>query len=118
MLCFTTPQTSVTIFFVGLGLTGLAECFKQSSLTPTLQATLKKEELGSGMSLNSMAGTLGSTLSVCLCGVIQSQIAPDTSVVADLSKACNIIFFTCVVAGVLVILLASTLVRPSKKAEA
>ncbi|MDR0719650.1 MAG: MFS transporter [Treponema sp.] len=112
MLSFTSPSTTLMVFFIGLGLTGIAESFKQAALTPALQSALTAENMGSGMSLNSMMGAMGSAVSGCVFGVVFDAIAPDTKVIPDLAKAGNAVFLIATLSGLLVCLLACSLVRP------
>lgn len=118
MLCFLSPTTTLMVFFIGLGLTGIAESFKQSSVMPAMQSTLTAENMGSGMSLNSMMGSMGSAISACVFGVIFDSVAPDTSIVSDLTAASNAVFMVAAVSGVVVAVLAFLLVRPKKAAPA
>ena len=117
-LSFITTSTTLTVFLVGLGLTGIAESFKQASVTPVLQTSLTAENMGSGMSLNSMIGTMGSTIGSCVYGVVFDRIAPDPSVAADLTSATNAVFMVSAVTGILVVIAAFLLIRPKKETEA
>ena len=112
MLSFISPTTTLMVFFVGLGLTGIAESFKQSALMPALQSTLTAENMGSGMSLNSTMGTIGSTISACVFGIIYNGLAPDPTVLSDLSNASNMIFIVSAASGLAVCLLGVFLLRP------
>lgn len=112
MLCFSSSTTPLMIFYIGLGLTGIAESFKQASLVPALQSTLTAENMGSGMSLNSMIGTLGSTVSACLYGIVFDAIAPDPGILPKLTTATNTVFMVSTATGLCVCMLAFLLVKP------
>jgi MFS family permease len=117
MLSFTSPNTTLMVFFIGLGVTGIAESFKQAALTPALQGALTSENMGSGMSLNSMMGAMGSAVSGCIFGVVFDAIAPNTKVISDLAKAGNAVFLVATISGLLVCFLACFLVRPKNPAS-
>ena len=116
-LCFIKPSTSLMVFFIGLGLTGIAESFKQASVTPVLQTSLTAENMGSGMSLNSMIGTMGSTVGSCVFGVVFDRIAPDTSIITNLTAATNAVFMVSAITGIIVVVVAFFLIKPKKVEE-
>ena len=47
---FTTPSTSIIIYFVALTITGIAESYRSVSITPSAQATLQPADMGVGTS--------------------------------------------------------------------
>jgi len=115
---FTTAASSLIPFFVGLGFTGIAESTKQSTSAPAIQSTLTADNMGSGMSLNSMMGSLGSAIGACVFGVIYDVICPDATIIADVNAACNVIFRVAAISGLLVCLLAYVFIRPKKTESA
>lgn len=117
MLGFLSPTTTMAVFFIGLGFTGIAESFKQAAVTPVLQGILTSENMGSGVSLNGMIGALGSAISACLFGVIFDSIAPDVSILPDLTRAGRVVFTVAAATGLVVSLLAFFLLRPKKGEE-
>ena len=117
MLSFNSATTTLMVFFIGLGMTGISESFKQSALTPALQTSLTSENMGSGMSLNSMMGSLGSALSACVFGVVFDAIAPNPTVISDITKASNMVFTLATVSGAIVCLLAYVFLKPKKPTE-
>lgn len=117
MLGFNTPNTTIMVFFVGLGITGIAEAFKQSALTPIVQSTLTAQNMGSGMSLNTMMGSMGSAISTCIFGMIYGSITPDPNVIPDLTRGTNTVFLAAAISGLFVSLISFLLIRPKKKVE-
>ena len=115
-MSFISPDTTLMVFLVGLGVTGIAESFKQSALTPALQATLTTENMGSGMSLNSMMGSMGSAISASVFGVVYNAVCPDASVITDLTRAINACFMMAAATGLIVAVLAFVFMRPKKTA--
>lgn len=69
-LIFTNASTPVMIFFVGLGITGIAESFRSISITPVAQSELEKKDLGVGTSLITFMNTLGGLVCAALSGVL------------------------------------------------
>ena len=67
---FTTPSTSIIIYFVALTITGIAESYRSVSITPSAQATLQPADMGVGTSLvnfvNSLANNCSSSIRSCL----------------------------------------------------
>lgn len=118
MISFNTTNTTLMVFFVGFGITGIAEAFKQSALTPTVQSTLTAQNMGSGMSLNTMMGSMGSAISSCVFGAIYSSIVPDPNIIPDLIRGTNAVFLTAGVSGLFVSLIAFFLIRTRKTVEA
>lgn len=69
-LGFTTPSTSIIIYFVAISLTGLAESFRSVSVTPAAQATLKPQDLGVGTALVTFVNSLASLFSSVIYGAV------------------------------------------------
>lgn len=118
IISFVSPGMSLWLFFIGLGITGIAESFKQSSLTPAVQSVLTAENMGSGMGVNAMMGSMGSALSTCVFGVVFDSMAPDTSIVESVPAAASAVFLVAAASGLVVCLLAFWFVRPRSKVQA
>lgn len=67
---FTTGNTPVTLYFVALALTGVAESFRAVSITPAAQASLDPSELGIGTSLVTFMNSLSPLLAAAVCGIV------------------------------------------------
>ncbi|MCL2164451.1 MAG: MFS transporter [Oscillospiraceae bacterium] len=115
IMSFITLSSTLMVFFIGLGLTGVAESFKQASLVTTVQNSLTAENMGSGISLNSMMGTLGATVSTCIYGLIFDNIAPDVSVTENLLSASNVVHIISALTGVIALVAAFLFIRPQKR---
>ena len=55
---FTTPSTSIIIYFVALTITGIAESYRSVAITPSAQATLQPADMGVGTSLVNFVNSL------------------------------------------------------------
>ena len=69
-LVFVNASTPVMIFFVGIGVTGIAESFRSVSITPVAQAELEKKDLGVGTSLITFMNTVGALICAAVSGVL------------------------------------------------
>jgi len=114
MMSFVSPTTPLWIIYVAIGITGLTESFKSVALTPSIQANLTKENMASGGSMISFAGTFASTIGSVILGLVFDTICPDASNIANLNKATNATFIVCVITSLIVALLAVLCVRPKK----
>lgn len=85
-LSFTTPNTSILIYFVAIALTGVAESYRAVSITPAAQTTLEPQDLGVGTSLVTFMNSLSGLLAGAVSGVIF-----DAS--SNVNSAVNSIFF-------------------------
>jgi len=119
ILSFTTPATSVTVFFVALSLTGIAEGFKQVAIMPYIQSQLSKEDMCAGSAVNGWFGSLSGTITGCILGIIYNSGVPSnvTPTVPMLNAAINNIFMYTAATGVLIMLIAFFVVRGNKKDE-
>lgn len=101
-LSFTTKATTVIMFMVALAVTGIAESFRSTSVTPYLQTTLSPHELGVGTALSNFVNSLSSLFASALSGVIFDAQK------GSINTAINSIFITLTVvalAGLLVVIL-------------
>lgn len=76
MMSFNSTSTPLMVFFVAMGLTGIAESFYSAVQMPIVQGSLTAENMGSGMSLSGMMGTLSSSVSGCIYGIILNGVCP------------------------------------------
>lgn len=114
-MAITGAAPSIVGCAIGLGITGIAECFKQSSVTPAATNALPQEQYGSGMSLISMAGTMGSAVGAAVFGIIQDAVVLDLSNIEQVSKGNQIVFFTAAATGMVILFLGLTVIRPKRK---
>lgn len=70
VLSTTNPNTSALIYFILLGITGIAESFRGVSITPAAQATLEPKDLGVGTALVNFTNTLSILVSSVVCGIV------------------------------------------------
>ena len=66
---FTTPSTSIIIYFVALTITGIAESYRSVSITPSAQATLQPADMGVGTSLVNFVNSLANTIAAAVFGI-------------------------------------------------
>lgn len=115
---FTTPSTSIIIYFVALTITGIAESYRSVAITPSAQATLQPADMGVGTSLvNSLANTIAATV----FGVAYNlSTSADPTNVANIQNGVNSVFRLAAIVAVIGLVLVIFVVRPkmtAKKAE-
>lgn len=114
-LSFTTPASSLLLFYAMLALTGIAESLRSVSVTPSAQATLAPQDLGIGTALTSFANSLANLLASAVFGIVYDlQAASGT--VAAIANGVNAVFLTAALVsfgGLAAVLL---LLRPRDKA--
>lgn len=116
---FTTPGTSIIIYFVALTVTGIAESFRAVSITPTAQGMLAPEDMGVGTSLVNFANSLSGTIAAAVFAVAYNvNTAADPENVTYIQNGVNAVFWTAAVVSVIGLLLVLFIVKPqmSKKA--
>lgn len=95
---FTTPTTSIAIYFVALTITGIAESFRSVSITPAAQGTLTPEDMGVGTSLVNFFNSLAQTIAAAVFGVAYNAFTvADPNNVANIQAGVNSVFW---VAGI------------------
>lgn len=117
---FTTASTPVLLYFVALGVTGIAESFRSVSITPSAQATLQPQDMGVGTSLVNFVNSLAGTIAAAVCGAAYNmRTAADPTNVAYIQSGVNTVFWVSAVVLVIGFLLVLFIIRPqmSKKAE-
>lgn len=101
ILGFTNSSTSIILYFVVLGFTGVAESFKSVSITPTAQSVLNPADLGVGTSLITFVNSLSTLLSAGICGVVYDINRNDVQASVN-----SVFFVTSIVAfiGILIVI--------------
>lgn len=90
---FTTPNTSIIVYLVALGVTGIAESFRSVSITPSAQATLLPQDMGVGTSLVNFVNSLAGTICPAVCGVAYNiNTAADPTNVENIQNGVNAVF--------------------------
>jgi MFS family permease len=115
MIGFTTPQTSLTLFFVSFALLGIAESCKSTTITPFIQSVVEMKDMGAATALNSFFGVLAGTVSGAVIGIIYNTLVPDPQNIALLNSGINTIFLVTAASGAVVMLLALFVVRGKKQ---
>ena len=114
---FTTPSTSIIIYFVALAITGIAESYRSVSITPSAQATLQPADMGVGTSLVNFVNSLATTIAAAVFGAAYNlSTAADPTNVVYIQNGVDSVFRLAAIGLVLVIFV----VRPkmtAKKAE-
>lgn len=92
---FTTPATSVLLYFIALTVTGIAESYRGVSITPAAQGCLKPQDIGIGTALINFANSLAGSLAAATYGMIYGGFtAADPTNVANIQKGVNAVFLT------------------------
>ena len=114
----TVPSTSVVLYLVMLGITGVAESFRSVSITPAAQATLSPADIGIGTSLVNFVNSLANTIAAAVFGVAYNlQTASDPTDPVLIQNGVNLVFWVAAAVSVAGLLLVLFVVRPqmSKK---
>ena len=113
LMGFTTPASSVVIYFVALAITGIAESFRSVSITPSAQATLQPADMGVGTSLVNFVNSLANTIAAAVLGTVYDiNIAADPTSAALIQNGVNSVFITAALVSALGFLLVLFVVRP------
>lgn len=118
---FTTPSTSIIIYFVALTITGIAESYRSVAITPSAQATLQPADMGVGTSLVNFVNSLANTIAAAVFGAAYNlSTAADPTNVAYIQNGVNSVFRLAAIVAVIGLVLVIFVVRPkmtAKKAE-
>lgn len=116
---FTTPSTSIIIYFVALTITGIAESYRSVSITPSAQATLQPADMGVGTSLVNFVNSLANTIAATVFGVAYNlSTAADPTNVAYIQNGVNSVFRLAAIVAVIGLVLVIFVVRPKMTAKA
>lgn len=119
MMGFTTPGTSIIIYFVALTITGIAESYRSVSITPSAQATLQPEDMGVGTSLVNFVNSLANTIAAAVFGVAYNlNTASDPTNVSNIQNGVNAVFWLAAIVSAIGLLLVIFVVRPKMAAKA
>lgn len=119
MMGFTTPDTSILIYFVALTVTGIAEGFRCVSITPAAQATLEPQDMGIGTSLVNFANSLAGTIAAAVFGVAYNiNTASDATDIANIQAGVNAVFWVAGMISMVGFAVVMLVVRPTMKDEA
>lgn len=118
---FTTPSTSIIIYFVALAITGIAESYRSVAITPSAQATLQPADMGVGTSLVNFVNSLATTIAAAVFGAAYNlSTAADPTNVAYIQNGVDSVFRLAAIVAVIGLVLVIFVVRPkmtAKKAE-
>ena len=110
---FTTPATSIVIYFVALAFTGIAESFRSVSITPAAQLILDPQDIGIGTSFvnffNSLSGTIAATV---FAVAYNMNTAADPTNVELIQNGVNAVFWVAAIVGLVGLAIVILLVRP------
>ena len=116
---FTTPSTSIIIYFVALTITGIAESYRSVSITPSAQATLQPADMGVGTSLVNFVNSLANTIAAAVFGAAYNlSTAADPTNVAYIQNGVNSVFRLAAIVAVIGLVLVIFVVRPKMTAKA
>lgn len=105
----TKADSSITIFFIAIAATGIAESFRAVSITPAAQATLERKDLGIGTSLVNFVNSLSSLIAAAVFGLAYDMNTKnDPGNVADITAGVKSVFNIAAVVsfvGLIIILL-------------
>lgn len=110
---FTTPATSIVIYFVALAFTGIAESFRSVSITPAAQLILDPQDIGIGTSFvnffNSLSGTIAATV---FAVAYNMNTAADPTNVELIQNGVNAVFWVAAIVGLVGLAIVILFVRP------
>ena len=113
MMAFTTPSTSIILYFAALTITGIAESFRAVSITPSAQSALEPHDLGVGTSLVYFANSLAQTISAAVFAVAYNACtASDPTNTTLIKNGVNAVFLVAAVVTVAGFILVVTVIRP------
>jgi MFS family permease len=110
-LSFVTAATSVILFFVAIGATGIAEGFRSVSITPAAQMQLERQDIGVGTSLVTFFNSLSSLIAAAVSGVVFDLHA------GDVQAGWNSVAMTTTIVTLVGLLVVLLVVRPHFKDE-
>lgn len=115
---FTTPSTSIIIYFVALTITGIAESYRSVAITPSAQATLQPADMGVGTSLVNFVNSLANTIAAAVFGAAYNlSTAADPTNVAYIQNGVNSVFRLAAIVAVIGLVLVIFVVRPKMTAK-
>lgn len=118
MMGFTTPDTSIIIYFVALTITGIAEGFRCVSITPAAQSTLEPQDMGIGTSLVNFANSLAGTIAAAVFGVAYNiNTASDATDIVNIQAGVNAVFWVAGIVSMAGFVIVMFVVRPTMKDE-
>lgn len=118
MMGFTTPDTSIVIYFAALTITGIAEGFRCVSITPAAQATLEPQDMGIGTSLVNFANSLAGTIAAAVFGAAYNiNTASDATDIANIQAGVNAVFWVAGMISMVGFVIVIFVVRPAMKDE-
>lgn len=116
-MALTSPELPVAVYFVALGVTGVAESFRSVSITPAAQATLTPEDIGVGTSLVNFFNSLASSVAAAVFALTYNlKTAPDPTSLANVQAGVNLTFLVAGVVSVVGFLIVLLVVRPQVRA--
>lgn len=116
ILSRTTVDTSVSLYFIMLSITGIAESFRGVSITPAAQATLKPENLGVGTSLVNFMNTLAILIFSAICGIAYDlNTKSDPKEVGNITAGVNSVFMIVGIVNIIGFLIVIFIVRKQMK---
>lgn len=119
MMGFTTPATSIMVYFVALTITGIAEGFRSVSITPAAQGMLEPQDMGIGTSLVNFVNSLAAPIAAALMGVAYNvNTAADPNNVDKIAAGVNAVFWLAGIVSIVGFVIVLLLVRPQMKDEA
>lgn len=110
---FTTPNTSIMIYFVALAITGIAESFRSVSITPAAQATLQPQDMGVGTSLVNFVNSLAGTIAAAVQGAFYNiNTAADPTNVVKIQSGVNMVFIMTAIVSLAGFVIVLLVIRP------
>lgn len=111
-LSFCSPSTSLMLFMIMLGITGIAESFRGVTVTAAAQSTLEPKDIGVGTAMVNFFNALSGLIAAAINGVAFNAY------VSDINKGVNMTFMIAAASGALGLFLVLFFVRRYMKAEA
>lgn len=112
-LSFVSPTSSILLFLVGFGITGIAESFRSVSITPVAQSALDPKDIGIGTALVNFINTLAYPLASSIFGIAYDiSTKADPTNVALVNVGIRNVFLTSAIVSAIGFVFVITKVRP------
>lgn len=117
---FTTPQTPISLYFVMITITGIAESFRGVTCTALAQEELTPDQMSTGTALTNFTNSLSGTVSSAIYAVGYNSALTANPGIVGYQKGANIVYWNAAIVTFIGFLLTVFVIRPmlnQKEAE-
>ena len=117
---FTTPSTSIMLYFVMITITGIAESFRSVTCTAVAQEELSPEDMSTGTALTNFFNSLSGTIAAAVLAVGYNTCIKTTPGISGYQKGANVVYWISAIITFIGFLLTVFVIRPmlnKKEAE-